>query len=120
MQGGATFLTVDASTIENKWLGESEKNAKAVFTLARYALLSLVCVSLSNCISSFPSPSFLPHRYDIFFYLLYLFLISFPLNLNSFLVSVSITQLNCRLISFQLLVTPLTPHPISKMLHNIF
>lgn len=35
-QGGATFLTVDASTIENKWLGESEKNAKAVFTLARY------------------------------------------------------------------------------------
>jgi SpoVK/Ycf46/Vps4 family AAA+-type ATPase len=26
---------VDASTIENKWLGESEKNAKAVFTLAR-------------------------------------------------------------------------------------
>ena len=36
-QGGATFLTVDASTIENKWLGESEKNAKAVFTLARYS-----------------------------------------------------------------------------------
>jgi SpoVK/Ycf46/Vps4 family AAA+-type ATPase len=35
LQGGATFLTVDASTIENKWLGESEKNARAVFTLAR-------------------------------------------------------------------------------------
>ena len=34
-EGGATFLSVDASTIENKWLGESEKNAKAVFTLAR-------------------------------------------------------------------------------------
>ena len=34
-EGGATFLTVDAGTIENKWLGESEKNAKAVFTLAR-------------------------------------------------------------------------------------
>lgn len=34
-EGGATFLTIDASTIENKWLGESEKNAKAVFTLAR-------------------------------------------------------------------------------------
>jgi SpoVK/Ycf46/Vps4 family AAA+-type ATPase len=32
---GATFLSVDASSIENKWLGESEKNAKAVFTLAR-------------------------------------------------------------------------------------
>lgn len=34
-QGGATFLSVDASVIENKWLGESEKNARAVFTLAR-------------------------------------------------------------------------------------
>lgn len=34
-EGGATFLTIDASTIENKWLGESEKNARAVFTLAR-------------------------------------------------------------------------------------
>merc|ERR1712224_1149667 len=34
-EGGATFLSVDASAIENKWLGESEKNAKAVFTLAR-------------------------------------------------------------------------------------
>ena len=34
-EGGATFLTIDASVIENKWLGESEKNAKAVFTLAR-------------------------------------------------------------------------------------
>jgi SpoVK/Ycf46/Vps4 family AAA+-type ATPase len=34
-EGGAHFLSVDASMIENKWLGESEKNAKAVFTLAR-------------------------------------------------------------------------------------
>jgi ATPase family AAA domain-containing protein 1 len=34
-QGGATFLSVDASVIENKWLGESEKNARAVFSLAR-------------------------------------------------------------------------------------
>lgn len=34
-EGGATFLSVDASSVENKWLGESEKNAKAVFTLAR-------------------------------------------------------------------------------------
>ena len=34
-EGGATFLSVDASCVENKWLGESEKNAKAVFTLAR-------------------------------------------------------------------------------------
>ncbi len=34
-EGGATFMSVDASTIENKWLGESEKNARAVFTLAR-------------------------------------------------------------------------------------
>lgn len=34
-EGGATFLTIDTSSIENKWLGESEKNAKAVFTLAR-------------------------------------------------------------------------------------
>lgn len=33
--GGATFLTIDASVVESKWLGESEKNAKAVFTLAR-------------------------------------------------------------------------------------
>ena len=34
-EGGATFLAIDASVIENKWLGESEKNAKAVFSLAR-------------------------------------------------------------------------------------
>jgi len=34
-EGGASFLAIDASVIENKWLGESEKNAKAVFTLAR-------------------------------------------------------------------------------------
>ncbi|CAN0032033.1 unnamed protein product [Scytosiphon promiscuus] len=34
-EGGATFLSVDSSVIENKWLGESEKNARAVFTLAR-------------------------------------------------------------------------------------
>mmetsp|Transcript_8636 Transcript_8636/g.35521 ORF Transcript_8636/g.35521 Transcript_8636/m.35521 type:complete len:961 (+) Transcript_8636:347-3229(+) len=34
-EGGASFLSVDASAIENKWLGESEKNAKAVFSLAR-------------------------------------------------------------------------------------
>ncbi|KAJ1457619.1 P-loop containing nucleoside triphosphate hydrolase protein [Pelagophyceae sp. CCMP2097] len=34
-EGGAAFLAVDASTIEDKWLGESEKNAKAVFALAR-------------------------------------------------------------------------------------
>lgn len=34
-EGGATFISIDASTIENKWLGESEKNARAVFTLAR-------------------------------------------------------------------------------------
>jgi SpoVK/Ycf46/Vps4 family AAA+-type ATPase len=34
-EGGATFLSIDPSTIESKWLGESEKNAKAVFTLAR-------------------------------------------------------------------------------------
>jgi len=34
-EGQATFLSIDASSVENKWLGESEKNAKAVFTLAR-------------------------------------------------------------------------------------
>jgi len=34
-EGGAAFLSIDASAIENKWLGESEKNAKAVFSLAR-------------------------------------------------------------------------------------
>ena len=34
-EGGATFISIDASSIENKWLGESEKNAKAMFTLAR-------------------------------------------------------------------------------------
>ena len=34
-EGGATFMSVDASIIESKWLGDSEKNARAVFTLAR-------------------------------------------------------------------------------------
>eukprot|EP00916_Digyalum_oweni_P020832 GHVL01034702.1.p1 GENE.GHVL01034702.1~~GHVL01034702.1.p1 ORF type:complete len:970 (+),score=258.83 GHVL01034702.1:212-3121(+) len=34
-EGGATFLCVDAGTIQNMWLGESEKTAKAVFSLAR-------------------------------------------------------------------------------------
>lgn len=41
-EGGATFISVDASTIENKWLGESEKNAKAVFTLARRLAPSVI------------------------------------------------------------------------------
>lgn len=34
-EGGTAFLVIDSSTIENKWLGESEKNARAVFSLAR-------------------------------------------------------------------------------------
>ena len=34
-EGGASFLMIDPASIENKWLGESEKNARAVFTLAR-------------------------------------------------------------------------------------
>jgi SpoVK/Ycf46/Vps4 family AAA+-type ATPase len=34
-EGQFTFLSVDAASIENKWLGESEKNARALFTLAR-------------------------------------------------------------------------------------
>jgi len=34
-EGGAAFLSIDASAIENKWLRESKKNAKAVFMLAR-------------------------------------------------------------------------------------
>ncbi len=34
-EGGGSFLSVDASSVENKWLGESEKNAKAVFSLAQ-------------------------------------------------------------------------------------
>lgn len=41
-EGGATFISVDASVIENKWLGESEKNAKAVFTLARRLAPSII------------------------------------------------------------------------------
>ena len=42
-EGGASFLSVDASSVENKWLGESEKNAKAVFTLARRLAPCVVC-----------------------------------------------------------------------------
>lgn len=34
-EGGASFLSIDAATLESKWLGESEKNAKAVFSLAK-------------------------------------------------------------------------------------
>merc|ERR1711871_141605 len=41
-EGGATFISIDASVIENKWLGESEKNAKAVFTLARRLAPSVI------------------------------------------------------------------------------
>lgn len=41
-EGGATFISIDASVIENKWLGESEKNAKAVFTLARRLAPSII------------------------------------------------------------------------------
>ena len=43
-EGGATFISVDASTIESKWLGESEKNAKAVFTLARRLAPSVITI----------------------------------------------------------------------------
>lgn len=58
-EGGATFLSVDASVIENKWLGESEKNARAVFTLARRLapcvifideVLLLLCVCCVSCV----------------------------------------------------------------------
>jgi len=41
-EGCATFISIDASTIESKWLGESEKNAKAVFTLARRLAPSVI------------------------------------------------------------------------------
>ena len=34
-EGGASFLSVGTSSIENKWFGESKKNAKAVVTLER-------------------------------------------------------------------------------------
>jgi len=46
-EGGATFISVDASTIESKWLGESEKNAKAVFTLARRLAPSVITILLN-------------------------------------------------------------------------
>ena len=41
-EGGATFLTIDTSTIENKWLGESEKAVQALFRRARAAAPSIV------------------------------------------------------------------------------
>lgn len=34
-ESGANFISVDSTTIGSKWYGESEKYAKAVFTLAR-------------------------------------------------------------------------------------
>ena len=51
-EGGATFLSVDASSVENKWLGESEKNAKAVFTLARRLAPCVVFIDEVSCIGS--------------------------------------------------------------------
>jgi len=35
MESGASFLCIDSATVHSKWMGEAEKNAKAVFTLAR-------------------------------------------------------------------------------------
>lgn len=54
-EGGATFLSVDASVIENKWLGESEKNARAVFTLARRLAPCVIFIDevRSECIICF-------------------------------------------------------------------
>ena len=37
-EGGASFLSVDASSVENKWLGESEKNAKETTDIAHKQL----------------------------------------------------------------------------------
>ena len=48
-EGGATFLSVDASVIENKWLGESEKNARAVFTLARRLAPCVIFIDEVRC-----------------------------------------------------------------------
>lgn len=49
-EGGATFLSVDASVIENKWLGESEKNARAVFTLARRLAPCVIFIDEVLCV----------------------------------------------------------------------
>jgi hypothetical protein len=49
-EGGATFLSVDASVIESKWLGESEKNAKAVFTLARRLAPCVIYLDEVRCV----------------------------------------------------------------------
>jgi ATP-dependent 26S proteasome regulatory subunit len=61
-EGGATFLSIDASTIENKWLGESEKNAKVcrVYYVLYALLLSAVLLldaSLTPPLTLTPTPT---------------------------------------------------------------
>ena len=41
-EGGATFLSIDASSIENKWLGESEKAIQSLFRRARAAAPTII------------------------------------------------------------------------------
>ena len=41
---GATFINIGASSLGSKWYGESEKYAKAVFTVARKLAASIIFI----------------------------------------------------------------------------
>lgn len=76
-ESGATFINIGASTLGSKWYGESEKFAKAVFTVARKLQPSVIFIGACarcrramppGCVASPTSPprSALPptHRRD--------------------------------------------------------
>ncbi|KAJ3339677.1 hypothetical protein HDU93_007903 [Gonapodya sp. JEL0774] len=60
-EAGANFLNISMSSIQSMWVGENEKNVKAVFTLARKLRPCVIFVDEVDALLRNRSRSFSPH-----------------------------------------------------------